>query len=100
LSQGRKIKYIDSPDRGSSSLPNYDSEFFKNRISFAAVGSGLNFFKNPRVMTSPGYRDYALASYSLYAKYLLDQETGIKPLDNPEILEKLKRLDKSNWTLR
>ena len=100
LSQGRKIKYIDSPDKGSSSLPDYDSEFFKNRISFAAVGSGLNFFKNPTVITSPGYRDYALASYSLYAKYLLDHETGIKPLDNPEILEKLKRLDKSSWTLR
>jgi len=100
LSQGRKISYIDSPDVGSSSLPNYESEFFKNRISFAAVGSGLNFLKNPSVQTSPGYREYALASYSLYAKYLLDQETGIDPLDNPEILEKLKRLDKPSWTLK
>jgi hypothetical protein len=100
ISRGRRILYIDSPCDGIHAFPNYDSEFFKNRISFAAVGSGLNFLKNPDVKTSPGYKSYALASFALYSKYLLDTDIGIPVLDNPEILAKLMRLDKKSWKLR
>lgn len=100
ISRGFRILYIDSPDDGNHALPNFDSEFFKNRISFAAVGSGLNFFKNPGVETSPGYKSYALSSFALYSKHLLDSDIDIPVLDNPEILAKLMRLDKKSWTLR
>jgi hypothetical protein len=97
---GRKIGYLDSPDSGDRGFTNPDSRIYKSRISFAAVGSGLNFYKNPEVETSPGYRAYAMASYSLYAKYLLGIDTGLQTLDNPEVENKLKQLDKSTWTLR
>ena len=97
---GKKIGYLDSLDSGDRGFANPNSRIFQSRISFAAVGSGLNFHKNPHVETSPGYRAYALASYSLYAKYLLGIDTGIKTLENPDIENKLKKLDKSSWTLR
>ena len=92
--------YIDSPNDGQHAFPNYDSEYFKNRISFAAVGSGLNFFKNPGVETSPGYKSYAISSFALYSKYLLETDIGVPVLDNPEILAKLIKLDKKSWKLR
>jgi hypothetical protein len=100
ISHGRKILYVDSPNDGPHAFPNYDSEYFKNRISFAAVGSGLNFFKNPGVETSPGYKSYAVSSFALYSKYLLDTDIGVPVLDNPEILAKLIKLDKKSWKLR
>lgn len=99
MSRGRSIQYCDSPDSGQRALQNLDSFFFNNRISFAAVGSGLNFYKNPTVKTSPGYRDYALSSFSLYAKYLLDFDTGLKPLNDPVLVDKLRRLDRKVWKL-
>ena len=43
---GGRIKFMDSPDQGNSSSTNHESKFIKNRISFAAVGSGCNFYKN------------------------------------------------------
>jgi hypothetical protein len=99
INKKRRVLYVDSPERGTQSLPNFQSEIFSHRISFAAVGSGLNFFKNPEVNTSPGYRAYAISSYALYAKYLLDADLGIPTLDNPEIEERLKILDQETWTL-
>lgn len=95
----KRIYYFDSPDKGSQSLQNLESPIFTNRISFAAVGSGLNFFKNPEAQTSPGYRAYALASYSLFAKYLLGENVGIPPLDAPELVNRLEKLDKTSWTI-
>ncbi len=100
IGQGGKICYLDSPDEGAHSKPNKQSSFFQSRISFAAVGSGSNFFKNPNVNTSVGYRNFALKSYSLYAKKLLNIDTGLELLNDQEIEEKLSRLDKANWTLR
>lgn len=94
-----KICYIDSPQDGSRSRTNLESEFYAKRISFAAVGSGLNFYKNPEVKTSPGYKAFALASYSLYAKWLLNKDLTIPPIDAPEIVGKLKKLNKNNWAL-
>jgi hypothetical protein len=94
-----KVCYTDSRQDGSRSVTNLKSEFYAKRISFAAVGSGLNFYKNPEVKTSPGYRKFALASYSLYAKWLLNKDIPIPPIDAPEIVSKLKRLNKQNWVL-
>jgi hypothetical protein len=68
-------------------------------ISFAAVGSGCNFYKNPQVQTSESYREFALASFSLYSKYLLDKEIGVNPLDSPYLVNLLEKLDKKTWTL-
>lgn len=94
-----KVLFIDSPKDGLSGNTNFDSKFMQNRISFSAVGSGINFFKNPGVETSPGYRKYALASYSLYSKYILDSELDIEPLFNEQLEKKLQRLNKRGWFL-
>ena len=72
----------------------------QKRISFAAVGSGLNFYKNPNVETSPGYKNFALSSYSLFAKWLLNKDIGIVPLDAPEIVRKLEKLNQKTWSIR
>jgi len=100
IRKGRNLRYVDSPESGSQSTPNFESPLFQNRISFAAVGSGCNFYKNPQVSTSPGYRDYALASFALFSKHLLGVDIGIKPLNNPDLINKLERLDKSKWRLQ
>jgi len=100
LRSRRVIEYVDSPEDGSQSKPNQNSSIYRNRISFAAVGSGLNFMKNPQVKTSPGYREYALSSYSIYSKYLLDKDIPFPALINEELEKRLRDLDKSSWTLR
>ncbi len=99
ISKGGKVLYLDSPSIGSIGPANTDSDFHLKRISFAAVGSGSNFFKNQNVKTSPGYKSFALASYSLFCQYLLDKDIGIEPLSAPEIVSKLEKLDKNTWTL-
>jgi hypothetical protein len=95
-----KIKYMDSENQGVSGLTNWSSHFIKKRISFAAVGSGINFYKNPDVLTAEGYKKFALASFSLFSKYILNQSIPIPPLDAPELVERLKDLDLETWTLR
>lgn len=99
IKKGGKVHYIDTPSQGKHSVSNLNSDFHNKRISFAAVGSGLNFFKNPKTKTSPGYRDFALASYSLYAKWLLNKNIPIPPLDNPDLVSKLKKLNQDTWKL-
>jgi hypothetical protein len=69
------------------------------RISFAAVGSGINFYNNSEVITSPGYKKFALASYSLYSKYILNRDLNIEILNDDLIISKLKKLDKLNWKI-
>ena len=96
---GGKVKYMDSPQNGQSSMINYKSKFMESRISFAAVGSGVNFFKNGHKGVPTGYSGYALASYSLFAKEFLDKDIGIKPLDDPILVSKLKALDKKNFKI-
>jgi hypothetical protein len=98
--RGGKICYLDSPSAGSHSIPDKQSKFMQSRISFAAVGSGSNFFKNSNVQTSVGYKMFALKSYTLYAKNLLGIDTGLEPLKDKEIEEKLSRLDTVNWILK
>ena len=99
ISKGGSVLYIDSPNQNFKGLPNPESDFHRKRISFAAVGSGLNFYKNPDVVTSPGYKSFALSSYSLYAKWLLGKDIGITPLDAPEIVSKLEKLNAETWEL-
>jgi hypothetical protein len=99
IAKGGSVLYIDSPNEGISSTANFSSQFMQKRISFAAVGSGLNFFKNPKVKTSPGYKSFALSSYSLYAKWLLNKDIGIAPLNAPEIVNKLEKLNHETWKL-
>jgi hypothetical protein len=97
---GGRLRYLDSPLQGSRGVNQLDSPIFMNRISFAAVGSGLNFFKNPKIVTSSGYRDFALSSFSLYSKYILDCDVGIPTLGDAELIQKISKLDKETWTLR
>ena len=99
IKKNGKINYIDSPSSGSSSKTNDKSDFHLKRISFSAVGSGLNFFKNPKTKTSPGYRNFALSSYSLYSNVFLGKKLEIPILENEEINNKIKKLDRTTWKL-
>ena len=99
ISKGGLVYYIDSPNDGTRGTTNFKSDFYAKRITFAAVGSGSNFFKHAEVKTSPGYRNYALASYSLFSLYLLKKDIGIEPLDAPEIVVKLKKLNTEIWKI-
>lgn len=94
-----RVLYMDSPTDGQSAFPKSNSDFHQNRISFAAVGSGLNFYKNSEVKTSAGYKQFAISSYSLFAKYLLNQNIGITPLNEPDLVKKLEKLNKIKWIL-
>ena len=100
IKKGGLVKYMDSPDDGLNSYINTDSKFIKSRISFAAVGSGCNFYKNGHRGIPRGYSDFALASYSLFAFEFLQKNTGIIPLKNEELESKLLLLDKENWVLK
>ena len=98
--KNKGIYYLDSPQSGRRATPNLSSASFQNRISFAAVGSGMNFWANPEIEIPFGYKEYALKSFSLYSKYILNQTIDYPILDNFELIEKLERLDVENWTLK
>jgi hypothetical protein len=99
LRKKEKVLYLDSPNSGFHSNSEGESLFHRKRISFAAVGSGINFYKNPEIVTSPGYREFALASYSLYSEMILGIKVPIKPLEDNSLKEKLKKLNKEKWDL-
>lgn len=98
--KGGSVYYLDSPDLGFHGVTNYDSPIFERRINFAAVGSGINFYKNPSVNVPEGYRNFALSSYATYAKWVLDLDIGIDPHNDVELITRLKSLDRENWRLR
>jgi len=100
IARSRSIFYLDSSTQSRSGKHSRYGDFESSMISFAAVGSGCNFYKNPQVKTSESYKEFALASYSLYSKYLLENEIGITPLDSPYLVNLLERLDRNTWTLR
>ena len=100
IKNGGKIKYMDSPDGGFQSLLNAESHFIKKRISFAAVGSGCNFFKNGYIGIPEGYATFALQSYSLYASQFLEKNIEIPTLSDVHLLKQLEKLDKINWCLK
>ncbi len=99
LARNGEIYYLDSDSQSKWGFNMVNGEIESKMISFAAVGSGCHFYKNPLVRTSPTYRNFALASYSLYSFWLLDSKLDIEPLDAPLLIEKLIRLNKSSWTL-
>jgi len=94
------IHYLDSKTQKKSGKYSRYGEFESSMISFAAVGSGCNFHKYPQTKTSDGYREFALASFSLYSKYLLSNDIGVTPLDSPYLVNLLDRLDMNTWTLK
>ena len=93
------IYYLDSEHQGRHGFHTRDGEIEGKMISFAAVGSGCSFYKNPLAVSSPTYKSFALASFSLYSKWLLNLELEIDPLNAPFLTDKLSRLNKSTWTL-
>jgi hypothetical protein len=99
IKQNGKVKYMDSPNAGFHSTANWSSKFLESRISFAAVGSGCNFFKNGYGTVPEHYAKYAISSYSLFASQLLNKDIGISPLINEGITDKLAKLDKKTWKL-
>jgi hypothetical protein len=100
ISKHNGVYYLDSSDQSGSGNHDRFGDFEKRMISFAAVGSGCNFFKNPAAHTSASYKNFALASFSLYSKMLLDREIGVTPLESPDLMRQLENLDKSTWTIR
>ena len=99
MSKGGKVKYMDSNEKGSSAITDISSNFIQKRISFAAVGSGINIYKNPNTKTSESYARFALASYSLYSKEILGIDLGIESLRDVELISKLNHLNKKTWTI-
>lgn len=97
---GKRIKYIDSVQNGQHSVQNLNHAFMVNRISFAAVGSGLNFIKNSKARTSESYKTFAIKSYNLFAFHLLSLNHSENLLDDPQLISKLNALDKNTWTLK
>lgn len=100
MKKGGEVCFMDSPNWGLQGTTNLESPFFERRINFAAVGSGINFYKNPTVSVAEGYRQFALSSYATYAKYILDLDIGIVPHNDNVLNSKLERLDKRNWQLK
>ena len=97
IKKSKKIKYMDSPQEGYHSNLNKKSKFMESRISFAAVGSGCNFYKNGDKGIPKGYSGFALASYSLFSKEFLGKCIDITPLNDQEIIAKLSGLNKITW---
>lgn len=94
------VAYLDSPADGVSGRRRPDSSFLSKIIEVrSAVGSGCAFSKGLGRSVPASYRNYALESYSIYAYYLLEQETGI-PRPKPGVLEKkLQRINREKWCL-
>lgn len=99
INGGGNILYVDSPNEGNHSTLNTSSRFISSRISFAAVGSGCNFYKNGSKGIPVGYAQYALQSYSLFASEFLNKEIGVRKLDDKVLLGQLEKLDKIRWVL-
>jgi hypothetical protein len=94
-----RVKYMDTPNNGPHSLPDGESKFLQARISFSAVGSGCNFYKNGHQGIQEHYAKYAIASYSLFSKEFLQKDIGVAPLVNDGLTKKIDKLDKINWKL-
>jgi hypothetical protein len=93
------IFYLDSNTQARSGKYSRYGDFESRMISFAAVGSGCAFSKGTARSNSKSYEEFAMASYALYAKYLLHQDVGIKPLKSDYLEGLLMKLDTSTWTL-
>ena len=99
LAKNGGVYYLDSNSQGKHGFHSRDKGIESKMISFAAVGSGCSFYKNPSAESSPTYKSFALASFSLYSFWLLGTKLDIDPLDEPFLIGKLSKLNKSSWTL-
>ena len=100
LRKNKGIFYLDSVDQKRSGQHNRFGKIESSMISFAAVGSGCAFWKNPNAQTSQSYKEFALSSYSLYSHFLLEEQIDYPKLESPFLEEKLNRLDTERWVLR
>lgn len=98
--KGKGVFYLDSETQSRHGHHTRYGTMESRLISFAAVGSGSAFYKNPAARTSESYKDFALSSYSLFSKYLLDKAIDYPMLESPYLVDLLSRLDKSTWTLK
>jgi hypothetical protein len=99
ISRKRGIYYLDSKGQARSGVHTREGPFESKMISFAAVGSGYSFFHGYARSPSPSYEEFAISSYSLYARHLLGKEIGIPPMESPYLENMLGRLDRENWCL-
>jgi len=74
---GCTVFYLDSESQIPVGKSNENSKFYTNLLVLAAVGSGANFWTNPRSISSPGYKEYALQSYSLWRKWIENAPTSL-----------------------
>ena len=94
------VAYLDSPADGVSGIRCPDSSFLSKIIEVrSAVGSGCAFSKGLGRNVPTSYRDYALESYSIYAYYLLGQETGIPRPALGVLEERLQSINREKWCL-
>jgi len=100
IKRGCTVFYLDSDNQNPVGQSNKNSKFYNNRLVFAAVGSGANFWVNPESTSSPGYREYALQSYSLWRKWIENSPIPYKTLEAPELESRLIHLDQKTWTLK
>lgn len=100
MGRGLSVFYLDSNDQGAKGKCNEESRFFRDRLVFAAVGSGANFWKNPKSVSSHGYREFALQSYALWRKWIEKDPIAHETLEAPELISRLERLDQTTWRLR
>lgn len=98
--KGKGVFYLDSENQSRHGHHTRYGTMESRLISFAAVGSGSAFYKNPSAQTSESYKDFALSSYSLFSKYLLEKDIDYPMLESPYLVDLLSRLDKSTWTLQ
>jgi hypothetical protein len=94
------VFYLDSQVQSRYGLHSRSGPIESSMISFAAVGSGCAYYKNPGSATSESYKDFAIRSYSLFSSTLLDKEIDYPKLDSPYLVSQLELLDKLTWTLQ
>jgi hypothetical protein len=93
------IYYMDSVDQRKHGSYSREGNLESRMISFSAVGSGSSIYKGKSTVSSETYREFALQSYALYSKYLLDKPLNTPVLDSRFLIEKLNRLNKTSWSL-
>lgn len=95
-----EVAYLDSPDVGQSGESSVKSQFSRKILEVrSAVGTGCAVFNGYGESVPDTYKRYALESFSIFAFYLLDLETGISRPQPGELEEKLLKLDRKNWRL-
>ena len=94
------IYYLDAENQSRSGIHNREGKFESSLIVFSAVGSGCALYQYKDINTSDSYQEFALRSFSLFSKLLLDKELDIPPLKSPYLEKKVSQLDRNSWRLR